>query len=151
MNSTPLRDAALIAQPTLRYLESNTTSSEILRLTRKHYLFNQEATSEYFDSQTQQPLIREVTSYWSEVSPVSWTHPLQDTTPPKKSCSPVLRSTTLERRRNGVTNTVRDTGSLTILPSTQTERKEFFQDNYGVGHPAIIAKGQMSYQSAICI
>ena len=55
--------------------------------------------------------------------------------PLKKSCSPVLRSSTLERQRNGVTNTLRKSGSLTVLPSTQTEKQQSFLDNYGVGQP----------------
>ena len=55
--------------------------------------------------------------------------------PPKKSCSPVLRSATLERQHNGVTNTLRKSGSLTILPSIQTEKKRSFLDSYGVGQP----------------
>ena len=62
-----------------------------------------------------------------------------------------LRSANLERQLNGVTNTLPETGSLTIPPTTQTERKESFQDNYGVGQLVIIAKGQRSYQSAIRI
>ena len=83
---------------TLRYLESNTTSSEIYAWQENNTRFNQQAISEYFHSQAQQPPIREVAAatalnYLQSHERIPSKTPLA----PKKSCSPVLRSAILER------------------------------------------------------
>ena len=150
MNSTPFQDADLITQLDLA-IWNQIQQVQIFYVWPENITrFNQQATSEYFHSQTQQPPIKEVTSYCSEVSPVSWTHPFKTPLPLR---SPALLCFGPLPWRDSVMLWPALYRKLAVWLSYLLLRlkEKVFSRRLRSGQPVIIAKGQRSYQSAIRI